>query len=105
MASCKLKEAMHLLSPPPADFGCSQARADSRVVIVLCRCTPPNQAWLIFEDDATSPPVRWAAPPDVDGELRRRLDGDLAGRFEARWIERDGAPVLSLGARLALPDK
>jgi len=75
------------------------------MIIVLCRARELDQSWLIFEEGNGTPPVHWAAPPDVDQDLRSRLGEDLAGCFEAEWIDRKGNVVLSLGTRLPLPQE
>jgi len=73
------------------------------MIIVLCRDKAAERSWLIFGEDQSTPPLHWIARPDVDLDLCARLDGNLAGCFEAQWIRREGERVLSLGARLPLP--
>lgn len=73
------------------------------MIVVICRAKAQDRSWLIFGEDNSAPPSLWQAPPQDDQIFDERLEGALAGCFEAQWLERQGAKILSLGARLPLP--
>lgn len=73
------------------------------MIVVLCRDLTRDRTWLVFDEDPSSPPTSWTAPPVIDQRISAFLAGDMVGCFEADWEENGPERVLSLGRRLPLP--